>query len=195
MTNSDPDLVLVQRLRKRRCPDAFAELFRRYKDKVYGTAFTLAGDRAAADDIAQEVFLRVFRKIEAFQERSSFSTWLYRLTVNLALDRQRSDRRVRRLSDEVIEDARARPETVVLEGRRSLPEPLEKAELAGEVGKAVRGLSEKLSVVVVLRYLEGLAYEEIADVLELSVGTVKSRLNRAHAELAERLRGVPAKFA
>lgn len=194
MTNTDPDRLLVQRVLSRRCPDAFAELYRRYKDKVYGTAFSITGDRASADDVAQEVFLRVFRKLDVFEERSSFSTWLYRMTVNLALDRRRGDQRVRRLSDEVIQDARARPEATELDGR-SAPAPLEREELAGDVGKAVRSLSEKLTAVVVLRYIEGLSYEDIADVLELSIGTVKSRLNRAHAELAERLRGVKEKFA
>jgi RNA polymerase sigma-70 factor (ECF subfamily) len=194
MTHTDPDLLLVQRLRKDRCPQAFAELYRRYKDKVYGTAYSLTGERSAADDVAQEVFIRVFRKVDAFQERSSFSTWLYRMTVNLALDRQRSEQRVRRLSDEVIDRARARPEAVEHDGRRGLSAGMEAEELGGEVGRAVRSLSDKLGVVVVLRYLEGLAYEEIAQVLEISVGTVKSRLNRAHLELAERLRGVPAKF-
>lgn len=175
-----------------RSPEAFAALYERYKDRVYGTAAALTGDRVLAEDVTQEVFLRVYRKLDTFERRSIFSTWIYRMTVNLATDLQRHGVRTRRLVDEVVEQAKGRPEKVVSDGR-DIGSALEGRELKGEVAKAIRGLSEKLSAVIVLRYLEGLSYEEVADVLEVNVGTIKSRLNRAHGELAWLLKDAKSK--
>lgn len=186
---ADPDTELVERCLTDRSEEAFAALYDRYKDRVYGTAASLTGDRTLAEDVTQEVFLRIHRKLETFERRSIFSTWVYRLTVNLATDLQRGQMRVRRLNDETIELARARPERVI-EDDTGLVARLAEAELRAEVAEAIRTLSEKLSVVVVLRYLEGLSYEQVADVLQVSVGTIKSRLNRAHTELAWKLREI-----
>lgn len=187
--SADPDLPLVQRCLHERSAEAFAALYERYKDRVYGTAAALTGDRVLAEDVTQEVFLRVFRKLETFEHRSIFSTWVYRMTVNLATDLQRSRLRGQRLVDEVLEQARGRPDVVVDDGRR-IAASLERGEVRAAVARAIRSLSEKLSVVVVLRYLEGLSYEEVAEVLQVSVGTIKSRLNRAHGELARLLADV-----
>jgi RNA polymerase sigma-70 factor (ECF subfamily) len=187
MSQPDPDLPLVRRCIERRCPESFAALYQRYRDRVFGTASALTGDRTLAEDVTQEVFLRVYRKLDTFEGKSSFGTWVYRLTINLATDLQRSRQRGRRLVDEVVEQARARPEKVVDDGSAT-GAGAEAGELRGQVAQAIRGLSEKLAAVVVLRYLEGLSYEEIAEALDMSVGTVKSRLNRAHGELAELLR-------
>jgi len=192
MAQTDPDLPLVTRFVEQRSEEAFAELYGRYKDRVYGTAFTLTGDRALADDVTQEVFLRVFRKLETFERRSIFSTWIYRMTVNLATDLQRRVRRTGRLVETAAELARGDAGRVIDPGRAS--EGLERQDLGGEVARAIRRLSPKLSTVIVLRYLEGLSYEAIGEVLETSVGTVKSRLNRAHAELSNLLRDLRSTY-
>jgi len=154
-------------------------LFQRYAPRVYRTALRITGDAAEADDATQEVFLRVHDQLHRFEERSSFSTWIYRVTVNLAIDRTRTKARRPGSIDGV--DAQA-PDSATA--------PAERGDLERAVIAALSGLSEKLRTALVLRYLEDLSYEEIADVLECSIGTVKSRLARAHEEAGPALQSV-----
>ncbi len=159
--------------------EAFAVLFERYAPRVYRTVLRITGDAAEADDGTQEVFIRLHDQLHRFEGRSSFSTWIYRIAVNHALDRLRSrDRRPERLDGF---DAPAADSATL---------PAEKGDLERAVTQALSGLSEKLRTALVLRYLEDLSYEEIADVLEVSVGTVKSRLSRAHEEAGPALEAV-----
>ena len=159
--------------------EAFAVLFDRYAPRVYRTALRITGDAAEADDATQEVFLRLHDQLHRFEERSSFSTWIYRVTVNLAIDRTRTKARRPGSIDGV--DAQA-PDSATA--------PAERGDLERAVIAALAGLSEKLRTALVLRYLEDLSYEEIADVLECSIGTVKSRLARAHEEAGPALQAV-----
>jgi RNA polymerase sigma-70 factor (ECF subfamily) len=173
--NDDPDFAIVRRCQAGDSADAeaaFRELVERYQDRVFNTAFRVVGNSADASDVAQEVFFTLFRKLGEFQFSSRLFTWIYRITVNLAIDKRRRSSTL--------------PPMLGEGGRAETASDAEFIET--RVHSAIQKLSPKLRSIVVLRYLEELSYEEIAVVLECSVGTVKSRLNRAHANLEQLLR-------
>jgi RNA polymerase sigma-70 factor (ECF subfamily) len=159
--------------------DAFRVLFEAHKDRVYSIALRYAGDSATAMDIAQETFLKLLSNIRQFRGDSSFESWLYRLVVNSCLDHHRRRRRFLPLMDEMLDVFRTSSETALHEMLRE--------EQEERVQQVVAQLPEEQRIVVVLRYTEGLSYEDIADVLGCRRGTVASRLNRAHKALERRL--------
>jgi RNA polymerase sigma-70 factor (ECF subfamily) len=175
LEGSDRELVAGCRRGER---EAFRALFEAYKDRVFSIALRFSGDPATAMDIAQDTFVKLFSRIGDFRGESSFETWMYRMVVNSCLDHRRRSWRLLPLVDEVAGRLR--------ESRDSLVE-LMRTEMGERVQSAVERLSPDLRMVVVLRYTEGLAYEEIAAVLGCSPGTVASRLNRAHKALERRL--------
>jgi RNA polymerase sigma-70 factor (ECF subfamily) len=159
---------------------AFQLLFETYKDRVFSIAvYSSGGDRAVADDITQQIFLKLFTAIRQFRGESEFTTWLYRLVVNACLDERRRRRRLLPWGDTV---AMSNP---------SEKKPQEKQYARLEVAEAVRAaigeLKPKFRLPILLKYIEGLSYEEIAAVMGCSKGTVASRLNRGHSQLAKRL--------
>jgi len=156
--------------------DAFRELFVRYQDRVYSIALHYTADPAAAMDIAQDVFVKLFSSLSTFRGDSSFETWLFRLVANCCHDRHRKQRRMVPLEDSHLP-----------EPRDNATEQAERDQRARQVQHSVARLPEELRMTVVLRYTEGLSYEEIASVLGCPAGTIASRLNRAHRELALRL--------
>jgi RNA polymerase sigma-70 factor (ECF subfamily) len=195
MSDLDPDRELVRDLAsgdaavRRR---ALGDLFERHQARVYNVAYRVLGSSADAADVAQEVFLQIADRIKSFRGDSSLTSWVYRMTVNLAIDARR--RLLRRPSGRIgggpgderdVEAQGARP------GVASPPsDPLDVAQIAERerrVHEALDRLSPKLRSIVVLRYFENLSYEELAEVLQASIGTVKSRLNRAHAALEDLL--------
>jgi RNA polymerase sigma-70 factor, ECF subfamily len=159
--------------------DAFRDLFEAYNDRVYGIALRFSGDRTSAMDITQDVFVKLFGNIGSYRGEGSFDSWLYRLVVNGCLDHRRRNRRLLPLIEETV--------SRLLSYRENLTDQLERAELSQRVQAAVAKLPAAMRIAVVLRYTEGLAYDEIAAVLGCSKGTVASRLGRAHRELARRL--------
>lgn len=160
-------------------PDAFRLLYEKYGDRVYATAWRVLGEHHAAADLVQEVFVKLHRELRSFKFESRFSTWLFRVAVNHALNRVSETGRHARIHEKILRDGRGDPGGT-REGR-----PLD-----DEVQRALQQLSPKLRVVVSLRYLDGLSYEEIAEVLDLSLGTVKSRLFLAHETLRPMLKDV-----
>ena len=159
---------------------AFQLLFETYKDKVFSIAvYSSGGDRAVADDVTQQIFLKLFTAIRQFRGNSEFTTWLYRLVVNACLDERRRRRRLLPLGETV---AMSNP---------SEKKPQEKQYARREVSEAVQAaigeLKPKFRLPILLKYIEGLSYEEIASVMGCSKGTVASRLNRGHSQLAKRL--------
>jgi len=158
--------------------DAFRTLFETYKNRVYSVALRFAGDEATAMDIAQDTFVKLFSCINDFRGESSFDTWVYRMVVNSCLDRKRRERRWMPMADEFLATLRAEGD--------ALAEML-RLELSRRVRAAVDRLSPDLKMVIVLRYTEGLAYNQIAEVLGCSAGTIASRLSRAHKALEQRL--------
>jgi RNA polymerase sigma-70 factor (ECF subfamily) len=159
---------------------AFQLLFETYKDKVFSIAvYSSGGDRAVADDVTQQIFLKLFTAIRQFRGDSEFTTWLYRLVVNACLDERRRRRRLLPWGETV---AMSNP---------SDKKPQEKQYARREVSEAVQAaiadLKPKFRLPILLKYIEGLSYEEIATVMGCSKGTVASRLNRGHSQLAKRL--------
>jgi RNA polymerase sigma-70 factor (ECF subfamily) len=156
-------------------PDAFRALFEAHKDRVYSIALRYSGDPAAAMDIAQDVFLKLYSSIGDFRGDASLDTWLYRVVVNRCVDYRRSTvRRVPFVGD-------------LIEAGESVLSRLVRAEEAQGIEDAVAKLPADQRIVVVLRYTEGRSYEEIAEILNCSRGTVASRLSRAHKALERRL--------
>ena len=177
------DEMLVEEFVKGGSKPAFGELYYRYKDKVFNTAFRIVGDYEGARDVAHDVFLKVYMEAPGFLFKSSFSSWLYKIAANRSLDEARRNKRrkVHLSSDDVTDN---------IPSRRAADQPENVAigkEAQVELGKALETLSPKLRTVITLRYFEGLSYEQIAEIIERPVGTVKSRLRRAHRRLGEAL--------
>jgi RNA polymerase sigma-70 factor (ECF subfamily) len=175
---------------------AFPELVRRYQGRVMNLISRVLNDRECADDLAQEVFVRVFVHRRNYRRGSKFSTWLFTIAANLAKNEIR--RRVRRRNwfslDALIEQFS--DSTIQLadrsEGRESR---LEREQLQQEVGRAITTIPEKYRLSLVLRDIEGLSYEEIAVVLNIPGGTVRSRINRARSMLKRKLQPLLRKEA
>ena len=160
---------------------AFQLLFETYKDKVFSIAvYSSGGDRAVADDVTQQIFLKLFTAIRQFRGDSEFTTWLYRLVVNACLDERRRRRRLLPWGEETV--AMRNPSD-----KKPQEKQYARLEIAEAVQKAIGELKPKFRLPILLKYIEGLSYEEIASVMGCSKGTVASRLNRGHSQLAKRL--------
>ncbi len=200
-TSTESDTQLVARLQKGD-KVAFREIVRRHREKVYRLALRLTRDDARAQDVVQDAFLQVFRKISQFQEQSQFSTWLYRITVNAALMRMRSERRHH---EAPLEEASPRYTEAgeiadpVDDWSPAVDDQASNAELAAYAAKAVDRLPETYRSVFILRELEDLSTEEVAQILDLTLPTVKTRLHRARLalrkSLAERVKGTDLEVA
>lgn len=160
-------------------PDAFRLLFETHKDKVYSIALRYAGDEAVALDIAQETFLKLLSTIKDFRGEARFDSWLYRLVVNCCLDQKRHSRKLVRMVENLFD--------AVCVARETTLHALLRAEFQQDVQQAISKLPEEQRLVIILRYTEELSYEQMAEVLGCSTGTVASRLNRAHKVLERRL--------
>ena len=186
MTGNVEDEILIQA-----CLDgntqAFGELVRRYQDRLYPMLLRLTGSAEDAQDLLQESFLRAYQKLRRFEGGSSFYTWLYRLSVNLALSdkRRMKGKRGPRLSElgpgQEVDPA----DPSSLAGPSS---HLEEAERDAQIQDALDRLAPDHRAVVVLKEFEGMPYEEIAETLGIPIGTVRSRLHRARGELKHLLR-------
>ena len=164
--------------------EAFSALVQRHRERVYHTAYSLVGDLDEADDLAQEAFLKAFRALRRFRGQSLFSTWLHRIAVNCCLDHLKSKHRRSFVSLEDYREDWDAP--LVWVGRSEKSDVrVERRELQELLERALGDLSEGYRVTFVLRELEGLTYEEIAELLGCSIGTVKSRLFRGRAKLRE----------
>lgn len=175
----DPDAELVAACRSpdtEGFEDAFEVLFRRYRERVYAIAFRVAGNQSDAMDIVQESFALLFRKLASFRGNSLFSTWLFRIVVNCSIDHRRRNqsKRVAFFLGDRVEQSDLADNALGPRDHAS------KHEVGDQVQAAISLLSPKLRAVLALRYLEEMSYEELATTLELSMGTVKSRLARAH---------------
>src|ERR1700689_4145909 len=160
-------------------PDAFRALFETHKDLVYWIALRYSGDPAIAQDIAQDTFLKLFSTIGSFRGDSNFESWLYRTVVNRCFDQKRRTRRLTPLLDEVLTALRT-PDLSVLD-------EVLRAEMSTHVRSVADSLAPDQRMVIVLRYTQGLSYDEIAAILGCASGTIASRLNRAHKVLQRRL--------
>lgn len=162
--------------------EAFGVLIERYKSKVFSLAYGFARDRAAADDLAQEVFIKAYFSLPRFKALSEFGTWLYRIAVNHAKDYLRKNRS--RLKDVSIDEV---GEGRLAAANKSQDDARSEEERRRLVLAALERLPEKYRVILTLRDIEGMSYEEISRILGLSAGTVDSRLHRARQKLRQKL--------
>ncbi len=166
---------------------AYRELLERYRNRAFGVALGIVGDPDEAQDVVQDAFIKAYYNLREFRFGSNFYTWFYRLLVNQAIDRWRKTARAAAvpLDEKWLSEESSPPDSVAYP---KTPEELsENRELAEALGRAIGALPEYHRAVIVLREVDGLAYEEIAKVMKCSVGTVMSRLHYARAKLREAL--------
>ena len=189
MSASPPDEELVQRFKKGD-RQAFAQIVRRYQDRVYSQCLRWMGEPTVAEEVAQDVFLALYRSLARFRGEAALSTWIYRVTINHCKNRRLYRRRRARDRHEPLEgqprdDAPGRqlaangPESDVL---------THQSEASALLQQGLEAISDDHRQVIILRDIQDLDYSEIASILELPRGTVKSRLHRARSELARVLR-------
>lgn len=184
MTEKKPQQDLLAECRSG-SREAFEALFRANQRRVFSVALNFfGGNRELAEDITQQVFLKIFDKIGDFRGEAELTTWLYRITVNACVDEQRKTRRFFSL-ESFFGEFRA---------KKTPEEKFERREISAEVQRALATLKPKFRLPILLKYSEGLSYEEIARVLECSIGTISSRLNRGHKMLAQKLKHLKGEF-
>lgn len=162
---------------------AFGQLVRRYQDRLYTGLVHVVACPDEAEDIVQDAFVQAMRKLDTFRGDSSFFTWLYRIAVNIALHRHR-----RRRPETSIEAARALTGDDPVDPGDAPQDRLLREEQVEAVTRALGQLTEEFRLVLVLRDLEGFDYRSIAQILGVSLGTVRSRLHRARSLMREYLR-------
>ncbi|MDN5375479.1 MAG: hypothetical protein PWQ39_519 [Thermacetogenium sp.] len=187
----DPDRIDVRLLiRQAQAGDkkAFEELVIIYQDKVYTLSYYLAGNHSDAQDLAQEVFLKAYSSLRSFRLEADLGTWLHRITVNTWSNMRRGRNQVLSLDDPLqTEDGEMERPLADGDPTSDPAVALEEKEVQVMVQHAIRSLPEEYRAVLVLREMEGYTYEEIAGIMGCSLGTVKSRLNRARRALKEKI--------
>ncbi len=172
-----------------RCLDgetaAFGELVRRYQDRLYNTVYRLVDNSEDAQDIVQDAFLNAYQSLDGFKGDSQFFTWLYRIAVNTAISHKRRQRVL--LSINAGRNGANGVQPLDASEYSRPGEALERAEQEQRIQEALSRLSPEHRAVLVLKDLEGQKYEEMAEVLGVPIGTIRSRLHRARAELRELL--------
>lgn len=168
--------------------EAFTLLVKRYEKKILNILYLQLGNIPDLEDLAQEVFIKVFKNIGSFRGESQFYTWLYRIAMNISYDYKRKNREIYSLDEPLKEDEEDTFEKVLFDS--SIEDPLsviETEELKEKLRKFIKELPKEYQEVLVLREYEGLSYEEIAKILNCPIGTVESRLFRARKELKEKI--------
>ncbi len=170
--------------------NAYGEIVELYKDKVFQLCYRMLGNHHEAEDIAQEAFIRAYVNIARFNMELKFSTWIYRIATNLCIDRIRKKKPDFYLDAEVSgTDGLTMYSQVAAE--TNLPEEdLESIELQEAIQRAISKLPEKYRTVIVLKYIEELSLNEISEILDMPLGTVKTRIHRGRESLRQQLRNV-----
>jgi RNA polymerase sigma-70 factor (ECF subfamily) len=164
---------------------AFGELVRRYQDRLYNTVYRLVGNAEDARDVVQDAFLNAYQSLDSFKGDAQFFTWLYRIAFNTAVSLKRKQRVILRIESGPGAGGAQEP---VDPSESSQPgHALEQAEEERRLHEAIQRLSTEHRAVLILKDLEGLKYEEMAEALQVPVGTIRSRLHRARVELRELL--------
>jgi len=183
----------IARLRARDM-EAFEELVFHFERPVYLLCYRLLGDAEEARDAAQETFLKVYRGLNRFRGDSGLKTWIYRIAINQAMNQQRWWRRRRRDETISLDLSRGESEATLgdlLPGNGASPEQLAiEAERERRIMRALNEVKKEYRAALILREIEELSYEEIAEALDISIGTVKSRIARGREELRRRVKGL-----
>ncbi|WP_453992336.1 RNA polymerase sigma factor SigW [Bacillus nitroreducens] len=186
------ETIIKNRIRQIKNGDqsAFAEIVEFYKDKVFQISYRMLGNRHEAEDIAQEAFIRAYVNIHSYDMNKKFSTWLYRIATNLSIDRIRKKKPDYYLDAEIAgSDGLTMYSQVAADA--ALPEDeLETMELQEQIQAEILKLPEKYRSVIVLKYIEEFSLKEIGEILDLPIGTVKTRIHRGREALRNQLRHV-----
>jgi RNA polymerase sigma-70 factor, ECF subfamily len=186
----DPDIRLMLRVRDDD-PAAFGELVEQYQQRLVTIMHHLVGNREEAEDLAQEVFLRVYRTRKKYRPRAKFSTWLFTIANNLALNTLRSRQRKPAIRLDIRDSGPLgpRPAEQLVRDRQHQPgERMQQQELADIVQRALRNLNERQRTAVVLNKFEDMNYAEIAEIMNLTTKAIKSLLSRARENLRQALK-------
>ncbi len=186
---SDPDVQLMLKVTAGD-NSAFEQLVVRYQDRLVGFFYHIVHDRTAAEDLAQEAFLRVFRSKERYEPTARFSTWLFRIAHNLASNQKRGAARRREIqlaSGSGAHDFRPEEQNLAEKSALMPTRQLDSVELRAVVRNAIEELSERQRTAVVLHKFEEMSYEEIGDIMGLGPVAVKSLISRARGKLKEAL--------
>lgn len=184
-TRTDEELV---RLIVTGQPEVFAELYGRYYPRVYRLAYGMTGRHDSAEDLAQEVFIRAYQKLGLFSGQSSYSTWFYRLALNHCLNYCKTARRQKQAESCDLE------QPALATSLRQTEKRILQKEMQDQIHRALFSLKPKYRLIVILRDIENLTYEEIADRVNCSTGTLASRLRRARKILARKLEHLKGAF-
>lgn len=187
------DAALVQRF-KRGDVESFGLLVAKYQDRVYNLVLRICGRPSIAEELAQEAFLKAMEKLSQFRGKSKFYTWLFRIAANLAISYRRRSGRIQfhSLSPCPEQGNDQRQVTASMAGRREISPPAAAmaAETNAQIAAALEELDDEFRMVLVLRDMEDMDYAQIGEVLDVPVGTVKSRLHRGRTMLREKLTGL-----
>ncbi|MCD4699571.1 MAG: sigma-70 family RNA polymerase sigma factor [Phycisphaerae bacterium] len=187
------DAALLAQCRKGDA-DAFGPLVNKYQDRLFNSLLRFCGNYDDAEELCQETFVKAIEGLSSFRRESGFYTWLFRIGMNLAISRRRRGGMVRFNSLEATDSTGQQllwPQDALADCRETDPQDTaERSDANGRVLAAIRELDEEFRVVVVLRDVEEMNYEQISQVLSLPIGTVKSRLYRARCILKEKLAGL-----
>lgn len=167
--------------------EAFEELVQLYKDKIYHLAYRMLGNRQEAEDAVQETFLRVFMNLERYDEQQKFSTWIFRIGTNLCIDRLRKKKPNYSLDAELPEGEGGDWYSMLPSEDATPEDQVILSETQQQIRRAIEAMPEKYKSVVILRYLQDLSLQEIGDVLDMPVTTVKTRVHRGREFLRQQL--------
>jgi RNA polymerase sigma-70 factor, ECF subfamily len=171
----------------------FAQLYHRYYKRTFALAFGMTARREEADDVTQEIFMRAYERLDTYRGGSSFATWFYRLAVNHCLNYCRRQRKYRAALVNV-DDAEGSPFIQTAGAESYMADHLLQRQLQVQVQQALLSLKPEMRVLIVMKEMEGLSYEEIGERLGCSTGTVASRLSRARSLLARKLENLKGKI-
>ena len=183
-------VVYAQRGRE----DAYRELIARYERPVFSLIFRMVRDRETAEDLAQETFIKVLNNIDRYLPEFKFSSWLFKIANNITIDflrrRQLDTISIEGAPDAVTAESKRATSIALASGRESPLQELESKELGEQIERAIGKLRPEYRACILLRHVEDYSYDEIAEIVKLPLGTVKTYIHRARAELRETLAGV-----
>ncbi|WP_244971252.1 RNA polymerase sigma factor [Vallitalea guaymasensis] len=165
--------------------DAFEKLIIKYEKRVYNIAYQMFGNEHDANDMAQEVFIKIYKSLDKFNFKSSFSTWIHRITVNTCIDEYRKKKKNNKVEsmDESMEQQDGVIHKQFVDKGLTPEEKVIKNENILFIRESINELKEEHKMIIILRDIKGYSYDDIADILGISIGTVKSRISRARLSL------------
>lgn len=179
------DEELVEKVKKGDA-DVYEKIIQKYQSKVFGLIYNMTKNQNEIEDLAQEVFIKIYKNLGKFKGESSLYTWIYKITVNLCLDEMKKRKNVIYLDEKIeVDDGEVNRELPSED--KSQEELYEEKELQEKLHNCINKLPEKQRVMIVLRDIKGFSYEEISKITDVKLGTVRSQINRARLKLKELL--------